>query len=135
MFRRITIVSTVCVAVLAFAGGTAAAKKKPKLKVGDYVGTTSNGIEMTMTLDPGRTSGAIYYCATTAPFTVTGKSFSVLYQDPVSLETINANGRFKVKKRSVNPRTGKIKWQSVVSGTIEPNGCDASPQTFALRHP
>ena len=134
MIRRIAIA---CIAVVALIGATDAVAKrhKPKLKLGDYVGTTSNGIQMTATLNPGRTSGSVFYCATTAPFTVTGNSFSVLYQDPVSLETINASGRFKVKKRSVNPHTGKIKWQSVVFGTIEPNGCDASPQTFALRHP
>jgi hypothetical protein len=133
MIRRIAIA---CIAVIALIGATdAAAKMKPKLKVGDYVGTTSNGIETTVTLDPGRTSGSITYCSMTATFTLSGKSFALNYQDPVSLGTINASGRFKVKKRSVNPRTGKIKWQSVVSGTVEPNGCDTSPQTFALRHP
>jgi hypothetical protein len=133
MFRRITIVSIVCVAALAFAGGAAAAKKKPEIKVGSYVGTTSNGIPLTVTLDAGRKSGSIYYCSMTAPFTLSGKSFAFFYQDSLSLGTISATGFFKVKKRSVNPRTGKIKWQSVVSGTIEPNGCDSSSQTYELR--
>lgn len=128
MIRRIAIA---CIAVVALMGATdaVAKRKKPKLKVGDYVGTTSNGIQMTVTLNPGRTSGAIYYCAMTATLTVTGKSFAVFYQDPVSLDTINASGTFKAKRR----RSGSVKGS--VFGTIEPNGCDASPQTFALRHP
>ena len=81
-----------------------------------------------MTLNPGRTSGAIYYCAMTATLTVTGKSFAVFYQDPVSLDTINATGTFRAKRK----RSGKI--HATVAGSVAPAGCDATPQTFALRH-
>jgi hypothetical protein len=123
MLRRIAIVSIVCVAALAFTGGTAVAKKKPKIKVGPYVGTTSNGIPLTVTLNPGRKSGSIVYCSMTAAFTVSGKSFAVFYQDPVSLDTINATGTFQAKRN-------KKRW---VSGTVAPNGCDSTPQTYTLK--
>ena len=96
------------------------------MKVGPYVGTTSNGIVLDVTLDSGRASGSITYCGMTTTFAVSAKSFAVSYQDPVSLDTLTATGRFnakRVKKRTV----------STVTGTIGPSGCDASEQTYTLR--
>jgi hypothetical protein len=118
MIRRIAVVT---VAILALTGGTAAvAKKKPKIKTGTYIGTTSNGISMSVTLDVGRKSGSVSYCGMFAPFTVSGKSFAVTYQDPVSFDTIVASGLFNAKKKTV-------------SGSIGPNGCDSTAQTFTLQ--
>jgi hypothetical protein len=119
MTRKIAIV---CIAALAFTGAAdAVAKKKPKIKVGPYVGTTADGIPMTVTLNPGRTTGSVAYCSLTAPIAVSGGSFAVSYQDPVTLETINATGRFSAKKKTV-------------SGTVAPNGCDSTPQIYTLHH-
>jgi hypothetical protein len=119
MTRRIAIA---CVAVLALTGATevAAKKKKPKIPVGPYVGTTSNGIPLTVTLDPGRRTGSVAYCSMTATFTVTGRSFAVSHQDPVSFDTISATGVFNAKKRTV-------------SGSMAPNGCDSSAQTYLIK--
>jgi hypothetical protein len=119
MIRRIAIA---CVALVALMGATdaVAKKKKPKIKVGPYVGTTSDGIPLNVTLNPGRASGSITYCAMTATFTVSAGSFAVSYQDPVSLDTISATGRFNAKKRSV-------------AGTVAPNGCDSTPQSYILK--
>jgi hypothetical protein len=123
MLRKLAIA---CVALVALMGATdaVAKKKKPKIPVGPYVGTTSNGIPINVTLDPGRATGSITYCAMTATFTVSGgvssKSFTVSHTDPVSLDSINANGTFSAKKRTV-------------TGAIGPNGCDSTPQTFVLR--
>jgi hypothetical protein len=122
MIRRIAIA---CVALVALMGATdaLAKKKKPKVPVGPYVGATSDGIPLTVTLDPGRATGSIAYCSMTATFTVSGsvsaKSFAVSYVEPVTQDTINATGFFSAKKRSV-------------SGTIAPNGCDSVPQTYAI---
>jgi hypothetical protein len=121
MIRRTAIA---CVALVALMGASdAVAKKKPKIPVGPYVGATSDGIPLTVTLDPGRATGSIAYCGLTATFATSGgtrtKSFTVVYQDPTSAETINGSGVFSAKRRSV-------------SGTIAPNGCDSSPQTFAI---
>jgi hypothetical protein len=130
MFRRIAILSILCVAALALSAGSAAVAKKkppPKLKLGAYVGTTSNGIPLTVTLNPGRTSGSIYYCSMTTTFTVTGKSFAVFYQDLLTLDTIGAAGTFKAKRKP----SGKV--VGTVAGSIDPNGCDSAPQTFALQ--
>jgi hypothetical protein len=125
MVRRITIT---CVALLALLGATdAVAKhhKKPKVAVGVYAGTTSDGIPLTITLDPGRATGSISYCSLTATFTTSGtvraKSFAVSYTDPNSQDTIVASGFFSAKRRTV-------------SGTMAPNGCDSVPQTYTLPH-
>jgi hypothetical protein len=120
MIRRIAIL---CIAALALTGGTAAVakkKKKPKVPTGPYVGTTSNGIPLTVMLDAGRKTGSITYCAMTATFTVSANAFAVSHQDPVSLDTIVATGRFNAKQRSV-------------TGTMAPNGCDSSQQTYSIR--
>ena len=118
MIRRMAVV---CVAMVALIGAAdaVAKKKKPKIKTGPYVGTTSNGIDLNVTLDPGRKSGSIAYCGLFTTFTVDGRSFAVSYQDPVSLTTLSATGSFNAKKRSV-------------SGTIGPTGCDGSTQTYTL---
>jgi hypothetical protein len=124
MTRRIAIACVAVVALVALMGATdaLAKKKKPKVLVGPYVGMTSDGIPLTVTLDPGRATGSISYCAMTATFTTTGsvsvKSFAVNYVDPTTQDTINATGFFSAKKRSV-------------SGTVGPNGCDATTQSFA----
>jgi hypothetical protein len=120
MSRRIAIV---CVAALALMGATEVAakkKKKPKIPTGPYVGATSNGIPLTVTLDPGRRTGSVTYCAMTATFTVTGRSFAVSHVDPVSMDSINATGVFNAKQRSV-------------SGSMAPNGCDSTPQTYLIK--
>jgi hypothetical protein len=119
MVRRIVICS---IAVLALLGATdaVAKKKKPKILVGPYAGMTiPDGIQITVTLNPGRTTGSITYCSMTAPFTVSGGAFTVAYTDPVSSDSITASGFFSAKKRSV-------------SGSVAPNGCDSVPQNFAL---
>jgi hypothetical protein len=120
MIRRIAIV---CVAALALAGATSAVakKKKPKIPVGAYVGATTDGIPLTVTLNPGRQTGSIAYCSMTAPITVSAGSFAVSYQDPASGDTISATGLFRAKKRSV-------------SGSVAPNGCDATQQTYFAKH-
>ena len=112
----------VCIAVVALFGATdAVAKKhkKPKIPVGPYIGTTSDGIPLTITLNPGRATGSIAYCSLTTTFTVSGGAFAVTYLDPVSTDTISASGFFSAKRRSV-------------SGTVAPNGCDSVPQTFTI---
>lgn len=129
MFRRFAF-PILCIAVLVLAGGTTAMAKHrppPKPKVGTYLGTTSNGIDVSVALNPGRTSGSLSYCGLLGPFTVSGKSFSVAFQDPVSGDSISGTGTFKAKRK----RSGKV--VSTVSGSLGPSGCDASPQTFALR--
>jgi hypothetical protein len=131
MIRRIAIVPILCLSAIALTGGTAAVAKKrppPKIKVGSYLGTTSpDGVNISVALDPGRASGSIFYCSMTAPFTVSGKSFSVVYLDPVSGDSISASGTFKAKRK----RSGKV--AASVAGSVGPNGCDSTPQTFALR--
>jgi hypothetical protein len=118
MVRRIVIC---CIAALAILGATdaVAKKKKPKIPVGPYVGTTSDGIAITVTLNPGRTTGSVSYCSMVAPITVSGGAFAVSYTDPVSTDSINASGFFSAKRRSV-------------SGSVAPNGCDSVPQTFNI---
>jgi hypothetical protein len=122
MIRRTAIA---CVALVALMGASdaLAKKKKPKIPVGPYVGATSDGIPLTVTLDPGRATGSIAYCGLTATFSTGGgtrtKSFTVVYQDPTSAETINGAGVFSSKKRSV-------------SGTLAPNGCDSAEQSYSL---
>ena len=128
--RRVLLVPVLCVAALALLGGSAAVAKHkppPKPKVGQYLGTTSNGIDVTIVLNKGRTSGSISYCGLGAPFTVSGKSFSVAFQDPVTGESISGDGTFKAKRK----RSGKV--VSTVAGSLGPSACDASPQTFSLR--
>jgi hypothetical protein len=131
MTRRIALVSSICFAAFALMGGTAAVAKHrppPKPQAGSYSGTTSEGIDISVALNPGRASGSISYCGLTAPFTVSGKSFAVEYQDPVSGDSVSASGTFKAKRK----RSGKV--VSTVAGTVGPNGCSSAPQTFALRH-
>jgi hypothetical protein len=116
------------VLVLVLAGGTTAlaGKKKPKppkAPTGTYLGTTSEGIPMTIVLNRGRASGSITYCNLTAPITVArGRTFSVSHVDPVTLDTISATGSFRPKKRRVG-------------GTVAANGCSSNDQTFLLAHP
>jgi hypothetical protein len=125
MIRR-TVIACIALVALMGASDAAAKKKKPKIPVGPYVGATSDGIPLTVTLDAGRATGSIAYCGLTATFSTSGgakaKSFSVSYQDPASAEAINATGVFSAKKRSV-------------SGTVAPNGCDSAPQTYLIRRP
>lgn len=131
MTRRIAF-PILCITTLVLGGGTAAVAKHrppPKIQVGSYSGATlPDGESIAVVLNPGRQTGSITYCSMTAPFTVSGKSFAVFYQDPVSLDTINATGTFRAKRK----RSGKI--HATVAGSVAPNGCDATPQTFALRH-
>jgi hypothetical protein len=127
MFRRIAIACVALVALMGASDAIAKKRPKPKIKVGEYVGTTTDGIPLTVTLDPGRASGSIAYCSQTAPFTVNGKSFTVFQQDPLTLDTINSTGTFHAKRR----RSGKV--SAWVSGTMEPNGCDSVPQTYRLK--
>ena len=125
MIRRIAIV---CVAVIAVMGATDAVakkKKKPKVLTGPYVGRTiPNGIELAITLNADRTTGSIAYCGMVAPFVTSGtvsfKSFAVNYIEPTTEDTIQATGFFSAKQRSV-------------SGSIAPNGCDSTPQTFLIQ--
>jgi hypothetical protein len=126
MIRRMTVACVALVALVALLGATdaVAKKKKPKPLVGPYVGATSNGIPLSVTLDPGRATGSITYCAMTATFSTSGgvsaKSFAVDYTDPISADTISATGFFSGKKR-------------FVSGTIGPNGCDATTQSYFIQ--
>lgn len=125
MIRRIALI---CVALVALMGATDAVakkKKKPKVLTGPYVGRTiPNGIELAITLNGDRTTGSIAYCGMVAPFTTSGgvsfKSFAVNYVEPVTQDTIQATGFFSAKKRSV-------------SGSLAPNGCDSTPQTFLIQ--
>jgi hypothetical protein len=127
MIRRTAIACMALVALVALVGATdaLAKKKKPKVPVGPYVGQTSDGIPINITLDPGRATGSISYCSLTATFTTSGtvraKSFAVSYTDPNSQDTIVASGFFSAKRRTV-------------SGTIAPNSCDSVPQTYTLGH-
>jgi hypothetical protein len=122
MTRKIAIAAVALIALIGASDATAK-MKKPKIPIGPYVGVTSDGIPLTVTLDPGRATGSISYCGLTATFSTSGgartKSFSVAYQDPASAETINGAGVFSAKKRSV-------------SGTLAPNGCDSAEQSYSL---
>jgi hypothetical protein len=122
MIRRIALVS---VLVVALAGGNAALAKKhkkSKIPVGVYPGQTlPDGQPVSVTVNAGRTTGSITYCALTAAFTLTGSTFTVAYTDPVSADTVTGSGTFNAKKKSV-------------FGYLAPNGCTATPQTFFLKH-
>jgi hypothetical protein len=129
MIRRITIVCVaLVVALVAVMGATDAVakkKKKPKALVGPYVGrTVPDGIDIAVTLDPGRATGSISYCGMVAPFATSGtvynKSFAVNYTDPNTQDVIIATGFFSGKRRSV-------------SGSVAPNGCDSVPGTFTIQ--
>jgi hypothetical protein len=125
MIRRIALI---CVALVALMGATdaVAKKKKPKVLTGPYVGRTSNGIELAITLNADRATGSIAYCGLNVPFTTAGsisaKSFAVNYTDPDTLNILGATGFFSAKQRSV-------------SGTIAPEsgGCDSTPQTYFIQ--
>jgi hypothetical protein len=123
MTRRLAAVVALVVVLVVGGGNAALAKKhKKKIAVGNYPGQTlPDGQPISITVNPGRVSGSITYCALTAQFTITGTAFSVAYQDPVSADTITASGFFNKKKKTV-------------SGQVAPNGCTATPQTFFLKH-
>ncbi len=124
MIRRIAVVVIAVLALGALAGGGTSAvakkKKKPKIALGAYNGMTSNGIQMSVTVDAGRASGSMSYCGMIAPFTIAGNSFSVAYIDP-TMNSITASGTF-------NPKLQRV------TGTVAPNGCDSTQQTFSLSH-
>ena len=125
MIRRIALICIALVAVMGATDAVAKKKKKPKLVTGPYVGRTiPNGVELSITLNADRTTGSIAYCGMVAPFTAVGgvsfKSFAVNYVQPETEDTIVATGSFSAKQRSV-------------TGSLAPNGCDSTPQTFLLR--
>lgn len=97
-------------------------KKPPLIAVGTYSGATSNGIPMSLTLNADRATGTMSYCSMVAPVSVSGTSFSVIYIEPVTSDTINAAGFFNAKTRQA-------------TGTVNGNGCDSTNQTFTLQAP
>jgi hypothetical protein len=92
-----------------------------RLRPGTYSGRTSDGIEISITLNRDRQTGTFTYCeAQAAPFTLTDKSFQiVVFQEDGVTPQVQANGTFR--KRKV---TGEIP----IGG-----GCNGTPQTFSLR--
>lgn len=92
-----------------------------KLRAGVYSGRTSDGIEMSITLNKDRQTGTFTYCEAQAePFKLNNKSFSVtVFQDDGVTPQVQASGTFKKRK---------------VSGEIPiGGGCNGSPQTFTLK--
>ena len=108
----------VVVVVMSLVGsGVAFAKLKP----GTYSGRTSDGIEMSITLNQDRQTGTFTYCeAQGATFTLSDKSFQVtVYQDDGVTPQVQASGTFHKRK---------------VTGSIPlGGGCNGSPQTFSLK--
>ena len=106
------------VVVMTLAGsGVAFARLRP----GVYSGRTSDGIEMSITLNKDRQTGTFTYCEAQAePFTLTDKSFSItVFQEDGVTPQVQANGRFKKRK---------------VFGEIPlGGGCNGTPQTYTLR--
>jgi hypothetical protein len=110
----------IAVLVVAFSlvgTGVASARLRP----GVYSGRTSDGIEISITLNQDRQTGTFTYCEAQAkPFTLSGKSFSItVYQPDGVTPQLQANGTFS--KRRV---TGEIP----VGG-----GCNGTAQTFSLK--
>jgi hypothetical protein len=108
----------VLVVVMSLAGSSVA---YARLRPGIYSGTTSDGIEMSITLNRDRQTGTFTYCEAQAePFTLTEKSFEVtVYQEDGVTPQVQASGTFRKRK---------------VSGSIPlGGGCNGSPQTFTLK--
>jgi hypothetical protein len=117
-------IALIAALALAMTGGTAAVakKKKHKIPVGVYAGqTVPDGLAVSVTVNPGRTTGSLTYCQQIAPFTITGKTFTVTQVDPVSGDTVSGSGYFNAKKKTV-------------SGSLAANGCTSVPQSFFLNH-
>jgi hypothetical protein len=110
----------IVVVVISLAGPSVAVARS-RLSPGTYSGRTSDGIEMSITLNRDKKSGTFTYCEAVAePFTLTGKTFQVtIYQEDGVTPQVQADGKFKRRK---------------VTGSIPlGGGCDGSPQTFSLK--
>ena len=92
-----------------------------RLRPGTYSGRTSDGIEISITLNRDKQTGTFTYCeAQAAPFTLSNKSFEVtIYQEDGVTPQVQASGTFSKRK---------------VTGSIPVGGgCNGTPQTFSLK--
>ena len=112
-----TLVGRIAVLVVALSVASTSGIAFAKLRAGVYSGKTSNGIDISITLNKDRKSGTFTYCEAQAePFTLTDKSFSVtVFQEDGVTPQVQANGTFKKRK---------------VTGSIPVGGgCDGSNGT------